>query len=457
MAGKVYVESYGCSLNHADTALMKTVLARKGYTFTADPWEADVLLINTCTVRLDSEQRMRKRIRELDVIASRTGARLVVAGCMAAAQPFTVKRLSRRAVLLTPENAHRVVEAVENGWDIVDEPSKPKTLYTPDERIAVKGRVAEVPIVDGCLGNCSFCITKLARRKVLSRPLEKILGYIERLVRRGVVEIRLTGQDTAVYGVDLYGKRALPELLERIAGLEGEFMVRVGMMSPDQATIILDELLEAFRSSKLYKFFHLPVQSGDNGVLKIMNRRYTVDEYRALVQEIRRKVPGATIATDIIVGHPGEDEEAFENTLRLVEELRFERVHVAQYTPRPRTLAAGLPQVPDPVKKDRSKRLMAVVERIGFEEHRRYVGSRVQALLVSPGERGGVEARLYNYTQVILPETWVGLGKWRTVEILEATWYDLRGALLDDHSGQGERSREALLYTGGEQCLSPSA
>ena len=437
--GRVYVESYGCSLNHADTALMKTVLRRKGYEFTSDPWEADVLLINTCTVRLDSEQRMRKRIRVLDRVAAKTGARLVVAGCMAAAQPFTVKRLSGRAVLVSPENAHRVDIAVEEGRDLLEEPPRPKTLFAPDERIAVRGHIAEVPIVDGCLGDCSFCITKLARRKVLSRPMELVLEYAGRLARRGVVEIRLTGQDTAVYGVDIYGRRLLPELVSRLAELPGDFMVRIGMMSPDQVLPILDELLEAYRSPKVYKFFHLPVQSGDDRVLRIMRRRYTVDEYRGLVKEIRRKMPGATIATDIIVGHPGEAEEAFENTIRLVEELRFERVHVAQYTPRPRTLSAGLPQVPDPVKKARSKKLMAVVEKIGFEEHSRYVGSRARALLVAPGERGGIEARLYNYTQVILPGTSASsTGCWRTVEILEATWYDLRGAALDEQ-GEGKR------------------
>ncbi len=426
MPGRVYVETYGCALNAADTGIMLSVLAGKGYRVVDDPEEADVIVINTCTVRLETEERMRRRIRALWELARRRGARLVVAGCMATAQPYTVKRIAPGAVLVSTLNVHRVDEAVERGVDLLGDPPVPKTRFLPDPRVVARGRVAEVPVADGCLGDCSFCLTKLARRRVLSRRMEDVVRLVEALARRGVVEVRLTGQDVAVYGVDIYGRRALPELLERLAELPGGFMVRGGMRSQDQVLPIRDEFLEAMRRPRFFKFFHLPVQSGDDRVLRLMKRRYTVDEYRALVREVRRKIPGAMIATDIIVGHPGEDEEAFENTVRLVEELRFERVHLAQYTPRPRTVAAGLPQVPDPVKKERSKRLMSVVMRIGLEEHMRYVGSRAAALIVSPGERGGLDAKLYNYMPVVLPAGAGRPGEWRCVEVVSATWYDLR-------------------------------
>jgi len=423
----VYVETYGCALNHADTAVMLSVLARRGYRRVEDPGEADVVIVNTCTVRSETEERMRRAIARLRGVARRRGARLIVAGCMATAQPYTVKKLAPEAALVATHSVHLVDRAVEEGVDLLAEPERPKTVYLPEPGLMARGRVAEVPVADGCMGDCSFCLTKLARRRVLSRPLESVVGLVEALARRGVVEVRLTGQDAAVYGMDIYGRRALPELLERIAEIPGSFMVRVGMMSPEQVEPILDEFLEAMKKPRFFKFFHLPVQSGDDRVLRVMKRRYTVDQYRALVREIRAKIPGAMIATDIIVGHPGEDEEAFENTLRLVEELRFERVHVAQYTPRPRTVAAGLPQVPDPVKKRRSKRLMALVERIGLEEHQRYLGARAEALIVSRGERGGLDAKLYNYMPVVLPEDAGAPGEWRCVEVVSATWYDLRG------------------------------
>jgi len=430
--GRVYVETYGCALNHADTWLMLSVLEEKGYRRVFSVDEADVIIINTCTVRLDTEERMRRRIKELYKLAEARNAKLVVAGCMATAQPYTVKRIAPRAVLVSTSNVHYVDKAVSKGVDLLREPTTPKTSYVPRVVTAYRREdsIAEIAIEDGCLGDCSFCITRLARRHVYSRPLKYVKRLVEEFVRMGVKEIRLTGQDVAVYGIDLEGKRLLPSLLEEIVELPGDFMVRVGMMSPDQAALIIDELLDAYRHPKVFKFFHLPVQSGDDRVLKIMKRNYSVDEYRSLVREVRRKIPGALIATDIIVGHPGEDEEAFENTIKLIEELRFERVHVAQYTPRPRTLAAGLPQIPSPVKKERSKKVMKVVERIGWEEHKRYVGSRTTVLVVAHGERGGLDAKLYNYMPVVLNAGESLPGRWECVEIVEATWYDLRGKVV---------------------------
>ncbi len=428
---RVYIETYGCALNFADTALMKTALARHGYKIVGSLDEADILIINTCTVRLDTEEKMAKRIRVLSEYAERHGKRIVVAGCMATAQPYKVKKLAPQAILVSTYNVHRIVDALEKKIDLIDEPDTPKTLFSPDPRVMQRGRIAEIPLADGCLGDCSFCITKLARRHVYSRPMEQVVETIQQLVRRGVVEVRLTGQDVAVYGIDIAGRRLLPELMRRIAELPGNFMVRIGMMSPDQVEPILDEFIEALRHPRFFKFVHLPVQSGDDNVLRIMKRRYSVDEYKAIVREIRAKVPGVMIATDIIVGHPGEDEEAFQNTVRLVEELRFERVHLAQYTPRPRTVAAGLPQVPDPVKKRRSKLLGEIIMRIGLEEHRRYVGSRARVLVVSRGERGGLDAKLFNYMPVVLPEHSARPGEWCDAEIIDATWYDLRGRVLD--------------------------
>ncbi len=428
---RVYIETYGCALNFADTALMKTALAKHGYEVVNELEKADVVIINTCTVRLDTEEKMTKRIRVLSDYVERHGKKLIVAGCMATAQPYKVKKLAPHAVLVSTYNAHRVVEAIAKGIDLLEEPSTPKTLFTPDPRAMQRGRIAEIPLADGCLGDCSFCITKLARRRVYSRPMDQVIELIRQLVRRGVVEIRLTGQDVAVYGIDIAGRRLLPELMHEIAELPGNFMVRIGMMSPDQVEPIIDDFIEALRHPRFFKFVHLPVQSGDDNVLRIMKRRYSVDEYKSIVREIRAKVPGVMIATDIIVGHPGEDEEAFMNTVRLVEELRFERVHLAQYTPRPRTVAAGLPQVPDPVKKQRSKILGKVIMRIGLEEHKRYIGSRARVLVVSRGERGGLDAKLFNYMPVILPEHSARPGEWCDAEIIDATWYDLRGRVLD--------------------------
>lgn len=429
--GLVYIETYGCALNSADSGIMRSRLLARGYKMVSDPSQADVIIINTCTVRQDTEERMIKRIKELYGLSLKKGSLLVVAGCMASAQPYTVKKIAPGSLIVNVENVHLIDVALERREDLVKSPPAPKTAYTPKIEGVLRGKVAEVPIQDGCMGECSFCITKFARRKLLSRPIGQLVEIVREAVARGAVEVRLAGQDTGSYGMDLYGVRALPELVRQVASVPGKFMIRVGMANPDSIEPILDEFIEVLKHPKVYKFVHIPVQSGDDRVLRLMRRRYTVDDFKRVVKEIRSKVPGVMIATDIIVGHPGEDEEAFENTLRLIYEMRFERVHVAHYTPRPRTISAGLPQVPSSVKKERSKRVMALVERIGLEEHRRYIGSRALALVVERGLRGGLDAKLYNYMPVVLPEGSARLGEWRCVEIREATWYDLRGVAVE--------------------------
>ena len=205
------------------------------------------------------------------------------------------------------------------------------------------------------------------------------------------------------------------------------------MMTPGWFFKIMDRMLEHYKDKRVYKFFHLPLESGDNRVLRIMKRNYTVEEYIDMVREIRRKLEDPYIATDIIVGHPGEDEEAFENTLRVVEELEFDRIHVAQYTPRPFTLSARMKQVPDPVKKERSKKLMQLYERIGLKRNMRYLNKVVSAVVVEKAVKRGITtfiARMNNYNSIVI----VGgrkpkLGERVQVRVVDCTFYDLRGII----------------------------
>lgn len=422
---RVYIETYGCALAEFDSALMAEVLKARGHSIVSRPEEAEVIVVNTCAVRLDTEQRIAKRLAELRRRYPR--ARLVVAGCLAKARPGLVARVAPEASLVSPQNAASVWRAVESpGRVVLLEGARP-TGFMP--RIPVRDGVATIMIQEGCLSNCSFCITKIARREVKSYPPRLIVEAVRDAVERGAVEVRLTGQDVGVYGVDLPGRPRLPDLLATLLEkVPGEYRVRVGMMNPQHLLEWVDDYLDLFRDERLYRFFHIPVQSGDDEMLRIMRRGYTVEEFKGLVRRIRARVEDPMIATDIIVGHPGETEESFRKTLKLVEELRFERVHIAQYTIRPRTLAAGLPQVPDPVKKRRSTILSRLVERIGLERYSRYVGSRVKALVAgSPYREGSLVARLQNYIPVVIPAGEARVGEWVEVEVAGATFFDLRG------------------------------
>jgi len=419
---RVYIETYGCALNRGDSAIMATVLSERGHEITENLNEAEVVIINTCAVRLETEERMKQRIREL----RRTGKRLVVAGCLAGALPATVSALAPEASMLGPQAVERIAEVVES----------PERQVILEGTKAVKvprifeGKIFIVPIADGCAGECSFCITKLARRKLRSYPMREIVEAVKEAVAKGAVEVELTAQDTAAYGLDLGGKVRLPDLVEKVAEIEGNFMVRVGMMTPEQAMSIVDGLVEALNMEKVYKFVHLPVQSGSDKVLKLMNRKYTIDEYKRLVKELRSKVPGLSVPTDISVGHPGEDEEDFQQTLDLMKELRFERIHLAMYSIRPNTVSAGLPQVPDSVKKERMKTAMGLYESIAYDIHSEYVGKTVEVLTTELGRKGSVIGRLRNYIPVVVKNE-SSLGNWVKVVIEEASFYDLRGYKLN--------------------------
>jgi len=435
---KVYIETYGCALARFDSAIMASVLEERGHEVVGDPSSADVLIVNTCAVRLDTEQRIVKRLVEIQRIYP--GKKLIVAGCLAAARPGLVRRVAPRASLVSPQNSSRVWIAVESPARVFMLGGERDTSRMPSPR--VEWAVGTIMIQEGCLGNCSFCLTKKARKKLKSYPPELVVEAVKRLVELGAREIRLTGQDTAAYGFDLPGRPSLADLVGEILDrVPGDYRIRIGMMTPEQAMRIIDDLIEVYADPRVYKFFHIPVQSGSDRVLKIMNRKYTVSDYIGLIEGIRARYPDSLIATDIIVGHPGEGEEDFELTLDLVRRLEFDRVHVAQYTIRPHTKSAAMPQLPDSVKKERSRILMKLVEEIGLKRHRRYVGTLQRALVAGKAYRpNSVLARLDNYYPVILPgDAGVTPGEWVTVRIVDATFYDLRGIPTGARGGYGEQ------------------
>ncbi|RLG76753.1 MAG: 2-methylthioadenine synthetase [Thermoprotei archaeon] len=428
---RVYIETYGCALNRGDTGLMKSLLVRAGYELVEDPEDADVIILNTCVVRYDTEVRMLKRINALYQAALKKGKKLIVAGCMAKALPFTIHATAPKAILLSPQNIHRVVEVVRSaapGEKFID-----GTKAYPGIPTYSEGVRATIPVSEGCLDNCSFCIVKIARRDLKSIPIEKVVAAVSQLVKRGVVEIEITGQDLGVYGYDIYGRSALTDLIETIISkVEGDYVIRIGQINPQWLSKFLDELVNVLKDRHVYKYLHIPVQSGDNKVLKVMNRRYSVEEFEDIVMYLRRKITGIQIATDIIVGHPREDEKAFTNTIELLTRLEIDRVHIARYSPRPFTSAASMPQIPDPIKKQRSRKLEQIYEAVGLSLNSEYVGSLAEVLITERGLRPKtVVGRLYNYRPVVLRgEASKLLGKKAIVEVKKATFFDLRGELL---------------------------
>ena len=267
---KVYIETYGCALNKSDSMLMASILEKNNYKITKTPEDSEVIVINTCTVRKDTEDRIIKRLKNLGKMYPEK--KIIIAGCMAAAQPYTVKKVQPKAVLISTENVYRITEAINNSNKDFLEPSFKKRDLIPYYR---EGVIATIPLNDGCLGECSFCITVRARRRLISRNPRLLVNTIAKLVKAGVYEIQLSSQDSAVYGVDLYGKQILPELINTILEkVNGNYAIRIGMMTPEWFKNIIDEMINVYRNEKIFKFIHLPLQSGDDEVLKIYQQLY---------------------------------------------------------------------------------------------------------------------------------------------------------------------------------------
>ncbi len=426
---KFRIETYGCSANVNDSEIMAGLLARKGHKMVAAAEEADVVIVNTCTVKDPTEAKIRSRIRQLQ--REYPGKRLVIAGCMAEAQTESVRVLAPAAAIVGTHRISRVVDAVEGRTAVAIGSSRINKAGLPKSRI--NNAVSIVQINEGCLGSCTFCITKMARGKTFSYPAGTIANSIEAAVKDGCKEVWLTSQDTGTYGLDRGTN--LPLLLQKVCEVKGDFLVRVGMMNPTLANALLQPLIKAFSDEKVFKFLHLPLQSGSNNVLAAMKRGYTVETFSKIVAEFRKHLPQITISTDIICGFPTEAEDDFKQTAAVVEAVRPDVVNVSRFWPRPGTEAAWMKRLPDPIVMRRSKKLHALAKKIALENNREWLGWTGKVLFDERGKLPGTfVGRNLAYRPVVVRNIRGNLlGKMLDVEIFEAAPTHLVGKPTSSH------------------------
>ena len=392
MGVNVYYEAYGCSQNIAETGM----IARSMGKIVNEPAAADVILIGTCVVIEHTENRMVRRIREL----KKYGKKMVVYGCLPSARSEIV-----------PDGV-----TVIRTWELEKAPEILGFHGNPMDELHSFDSVATIPIANGCLGSCTYCITRIARGRVKSRNVEWIVKMARKAVGMGIKEIRLSAQDTAAYGQDMGTN--LAELLNAVTDIEGDFRIRVGMMEPRETMRILDNLIDSYSSEKVYKFLHLPVQSGDDEILRRMNRGYEVNEFREIIRTFRRRFPEMTISTDIIVGFPGESNETFENTCRLIKEIRPDILNITRFSPRPKTPAYKWKRPSTNAVKEWSRKLGEIHIKMIEEKNRRFVGKKLRVLIPQHGKRGKYLGRTDNYRPVIIDEG--EIGRFYTIEIIDS-------------------------------------
>jgi len=389
---KFSIETFGCTANTGDTMKMRAILRKSGHEI-VEEHKAEVVIVNTCTVTKRTELNVLKRLNEL----KQQGKEVIVAGCMAAAQPELVRSiLGNDVALVTPQD---ICSSKEQEFDF-------------------DGLISTIPISMGCTGNCTYCIVKQARGELKSYSPEKIRDAVKNAVDKGAKEIRITAQDCSAYGLDRADIK-LPELLKLVTAVHGEFRVRVGMMNPFTLLPILDDVLDAFDSEKIFKFFHVPVQSGSDRVLNDMKRNYKIDEFVDLVATIRHRFEYCTISTDFIIGFPTETETEFLVSLNLLERVKPEKVNITRFSPRPMTEAAKQKDLLEREKKRRSRIISEMYHKLTIATNKELEGTVITVLVTEKGKKGGVIARDCAYRTVVLKAD-LPLGSYFPVRINEA-------------------------------------
>jgi MiaB-like tRNA modifying enzyme len=384
---RYHIETYGCTSNRGESRAIESALRDAGHYRVDGPGEADVAIMNTCTVVEKTERNMLRRAKELE----RETADLIITGCMALAQGDEFRKENVDAQILHWDD---VPSAVTNGECPTPGPGVEPVL---------DGVVGILPIARGCMSNCSYCITKFATGRVDSPSVEENVEKARALVHAGAKEIRVTGQDTGVYGWDT-GDRKLPELLDRICTeIDGDFRVRLGMANPGGVHGIHEELVAVFADhEKLYNFIHLPVQSGSDTVLEDMRRQHRVDKFVEIVETFDRVLDYWTLSTDFIVGFPTETDADHAQSMALFREVRPEKVNVTRFSKRPGTDAAEMKGLGGTVKKERSKEMSELKMAVVAEAYEAMVGETRSVLVVEEGTGDSVKCRDEAYRQIVV-------------------------------------------------------
>ncbi len=440
---KVLFVSLGCDKNLVDSEMMLGMLAAEGYTVTDDEREADIIIVNTCCFIGDAKEESIETIIELGRLKEEGKCKLLVAaGCLAQRYHEEIQSELPEVDLIIGTTAYENLPETLNA--ALEGNCKEKLAdidYLPDirtERVHTTGAYyAYIKIAEGCDKCCTYCIIPKVRGHYRSIPMEKLTEQAEKLVQAGVKEIILVAQETTLYGVDLYGKKALPQLLERLAQIPGLHWLRILYCYPEEIT---EELLQVMANEpKICKYLDIPIQHGSDDVLKRMGRRTTQADLRKKISRIRKMIPEIALRTTLITGFPGETEREHEEQLRFVQDMRFDRLGVFTYSQEEDTPAAQMPmQIPEEVKQARRDEVMELQQEIAFEKAEDTIGSQMYAIIEGKlPEEGVYIARTYRdapdvdgYVFIRTEKEFMS-GDFVKIHVTGAQGYDLIGELCE--------------------------
>ena len=419
---KIWVEAYGCSASFADSEMISGLIVNGGHTLVEDPSESDLNLIVTCSVKDATATKMIHRIKK-----SQTKP-LVVAGCLPKAERKTVEKFAQNASLMGPNSIGKTLQVIETTLS----GSKVVTLEDTDvskvgiPKVRLNPAVGIVEIANGCMSECTFCQTKLAKGDLQSYRIGDITRQVKQELDDGCKEVWLSSTDNGCYGLDI--DEDLSALINQVVEIPEDFRIRVGMMNPMFMPRIRDNLLKSFENDKVFRFLHVPVQSGSNEVLNNMKRGHTVETFKDVVRKFRTKFGPFTISTDIIIGYPTETQENFEETIDLLKEVRPDIVNISRYSKRPGTVAAEMPQIDVAEVKRRSKQTTELINNISLENNRKWIGWEGDVLFDEKLD-GQVKGRNFAYKPIFVNEI-AEIGQICTVKVIDATIHSLIGEIV---------------------------
>ena len=418
---KIFVEAYGCSASFADSEMISGLIVNGGHTLATNASESDLNLIVTCSVKDSTANKMMHRIKLLKKKP------LIVAGCLPKAEKNNVEKFTENASLLGPNSLGKTLEVINSTLkgrkQIALEDSDISKIGLP--KVRLNPTVGIVEIASGCMSECTFCQTKLSKGDLSSYRLGDIVRQVQTEIKEGCKEVWLTSTDNGCYGLDI--GTDLPTLVNTVTEIPGDFMIRVGMMNPMYMPRIKKNLIESYNNDKVFKFLHIPVQSGSDKVLNDMKRGHTSETFREIVKKVKERFENFTISTDIIVGFPSETEEDFQKTITLLDETKPDVVNLSKYSARPGTDAAELKQIDATEIKRRSKVIFEQINKISMESNKKWIGWKGKVLFDENTEEG-IKGRNYAYKPISIEEE-VKIGQSHIVEITNATVKRLTGKI----------------------------
>ena len=426
----VWIEAYGCSANIADSEIIAGTLNNHGYNIVNCIDDSDLNIMVTCSVKDSTEHKMLHRIKQLTV----DNKPLLVAGCLTKTERKKIEKINPNVSLLGPNSLDKSVEAVDltlsnNKMVFLDDSSAEKVNLP---KLRINKSISIVEIASGCLSNCSFCQTKISKGTLKSYRPGSILSQIKNDVKDGCNEIWLTSTDNGCYGKDINSN--LVELLKLCTQIEGNYKLRVGMLNPMYLSEILHDLISVYKNEeKIFKFLHIPVQSGSNKILKQMYRGHDINIFKKAIYEFRKFIPEITIATDVIVGFPNETENDFKLTIDLVKESEPDIVNISKYSQRSGTVSSRLKNISSDQKKLRSTILHNLSRDISRRRNILWKGW-IGDVYIDEITNTLVQGRNYAYKSVIINNTDtlnLGVGQIIKVKVIDSSQYSLFAEFLN--------------------------